>query len=195
MIFCCHFGVPIPTLIGLFFKKKKAPKKKKKPSTTSSSMKHLAHFIGVYFVLLFSIFHWNIYCKHRAYSIRKTTFVSYFTLKRKQHLSSHVYSSEGRFMLFHQNSGKIMGVWGQLGKLFQLMLYVIFMLNTGKSKFKKLMGSVTVFHLVIIWFGRNVAFHYLVNYSAETNDSMFYVSVQKRCPSLAFSLILLGVFQ
>lgn len=191
MIFCWHFGMPIPNLIGLFFKKKAT----KKLSNTSSSMKHLAHFIGVYFVLLFSIFHWNIYCKHRAYSIRKTTFVSYFTLKRKQHLNSRVYSSEGRFMLFHQNSGKIMGVWGQLGKLFQLMLYVIFMLNTGKSKFKKLMGSLTVFHLVIIWFGRNVASHYLVNYSAETNDSMFYVSDQKRCSSLVFSLILLGAFQ
>lgn len=117
MTFRCHFGVPIPNLIGLFFKKKKATKN---PCGTSSSMKHLAHFVGVYLVLLFSIFHWNIYCKHRTYSVWKITFVSYFTLKRKQHLNSHVYSSEGWFMLFHQNSGKIMEVWGQLGKLFHL---------------------------------------------------------------------------
>lgn len=157
-------------------------------------MKHLAHFIGVCFVLLFSIFHWNIYCKYRAYSIWKTTFVSYFILKRKQHLNSHVYSSERRFMLFHQNSGKIMGVWGQLGKLFQLMLYVIFMLNTGKSKFKKLMGSVTVFHLVIIWFGRNVAFHYLVILLRQMIPC-FMFQFEKRCSTLSFSLILLGVFQ
>lgn len=114
MIFSCHFSSPFPNLIGLYFKKI-FKKQQKNPSSTSSSMKHLAHFIGVYSVLLFSIFHWNIYCKHREYSIRKTTFVSYFTLKGKQHLNSHIYSSERRFMLFHQNSGKIMGVWGHLG--------------------------------------------------------------------------------
>lgn len=143
-------------------------------------MKHWAYFIGVCFVLFCSVLHWNIYFKQRVYSILKNTFVSYLILKRK--LISTLTSTVLKDSLccsFHQNSGKMMGEQGQLGKLFQLMFYVIFMLNTRKSKFKKLMGSIAVFHFMIIWFGLNVGVYYSVNYSAEINNARFNVSIQE----------------
>lgn len=88
--FC--FLLPIPNIISMFFTKKKKKEGERKPAGLQEDFKQYEAF-GMFCLSLFCTFVLCLtmkYLLHRVYSILNPTFVSYFIVKMKLHLSSQV---------------------------------------------------------------------------------------------------------